>query len=158
MIQLIVIVSFVILIFAMWRLVKEAEKTILRLEKSLDKKNQYYELLNSWIRVYGGSGKMAEYLDSINCQRIAIYGMGELGRNLYDELKESQIQVMHGIDKSNSNFSFIEMKSLDDDGVFAVDAVIVTPIHAYDVIKKDIEKKANGLCKIISLQDLIYKI
>lgn len=94
-------------------------------------------------------------------KRIAIYGLNVLGNRLYDELKYGKTKVLFGIDKAAAAISYeIPIFSLEEREIEKymemVDAVVVTPISAYEEIKKDITEKFS--VKVISFKDIIIQM
>lgn len=126
-------------------------------DKRIDKFKSYYNMLNQWLCIKQENRNLTEYFKENNYKRIAVYGLGEMGSRLIDELKNSEIEVAYGIDKNIDNvFCDITAYSVDDmeDILDKVDAVIVTAIFAYD----EIEEQLNDIldCDIISLEDVVY--
>lgn len=121
-----------------------------------DKFKIYYNTLNQWIKIRNKGIRLQQFFDERGYKEIAIYGMGELGNRLYEELENSDIKVLYGIDKSaQSIFSDLEVKSLDDD-LDEVDVVVVTAVFAYEQIKEEISDRFS--CKVISLEDVVFEL
>lgn len=127
--------------------------------KKVDKFKGYYNMLLQWIDIKQEGKSLSEYFVRNNYKTIAIYGMGEMGRKLYDELKDSEIEIKYVIDKDSiTAYSPVDVKELDDfDGEdkVEVDVVVVTATFAFDEIQKEVSEKIN--CPIISLEDVIYE-
>ena len=82
--------------------------------------------------------------------------MSHVGERLYDELKNSDINVKYAIDKDAINiYSEINVYTLKDQ-LDDVDVVIVTPIFYFDNIRNELRNKFN--CPIISIEDVLWKI
>lgn len=114
----------------------------------------YYNLLNQWLCLKYQGKSLEEYFVSNNYQTIAIYGMGELGNRLYDELKDTSVNIKYAIDKEVTAFSPIELRTLDE-MTNDVDVVVVTAFFAMDEIQMNVEKKVT--CPVISLEDVVYE-
>ncbi len=116
----------------------------------------YYNILNQWLFLKQKGKNLHEYFNINNYKTIGIYGMGELGTRLYEELKDSNIVIKYVADKSSSinmpDVNIIDVKDMTDD----VDVIVVTPIFAMDDIRIMLEKRLN--CPIISLEDIVYEI
>ena len=93
----------------------------------------------------------------MNYKKIAIYGMGEFANRLMEELKNSDVEVVYGIDKDvcNSTSRVRNVYSLNDD-LPQVDAIVVTPFYDMKSIKCDLKKKVD--CPIVSLEEVIWSI
>ena len=82
--------------------------------------------------------------------------MGEIGNRLYEELKNSRIEIKYAIDKNVIiEYDDLEIKELSN-SMEQADVVVVTAIFAFDEIKKSIEDKFQ--CDIISLEDVIFEL
>ena len=98
----------------------------------------------------------SEYLKDMGVNKIAIYGVGYLGKNLIDELKNSCVDIMYAIDQNpvqyDSELRIIKLDEVED----IPDMVIVTVVDQYEEIKQILEKKLK--CKIRSIEDVIYQL
>ncbi len=125
-------------------------------DKKTDKFKKYYILLDQWLSMKQTKTDITGYFKENGYEKIAIYGMGELGNRLYDELKDIDIYVAYGIDKNNkTSYPGLKIYSLEDDFENA-DVIVVTAIFAYSIIKKELAEKTN--IPVISLEDVIYGI
>lgn len=126
---------------------KQKEKT--------EKFRCYYNILLEWLSIKQKGELIELYFIKHNYNTIAVYGMGELGNRLINELHESDIKVAYAIDKNEACvYPEIEIKE-PGEPVDDVDAVIVTPIWNFDEIKEVLEGYMN--CPIISLENVIYE-
>lgn len=138
------------IIFASKRYIKIVDEKDMKIKKF----KNYYNLANKWLIINNQGRNIAEYFDKNGWHNIAIYGIGELGNRLYEELLESNVKIHYAIDKEASNrYSNIKVLTMDDD-LEPVDVIIVTPIFDYDAICVLLEKKTD--IRIISLEDVIY--
>lgn len=131
-----------------------ASKQISQKSEKVEKFKRYYNMLNQWLMLKQEKKNLEDFFIARGYETIAIYGIGEIGNRLYDELKASKIKVLYAIDKNVENtYSELEVYALDAD-LPEVDAIIVSPVFAYKEIKKQLENKAD--CPIINLEDVIY--
>lgn len=124
--------------------------------KKVDKFKSYYNMQNQWLQLKLEGKSLESFFLEKGYQTIAIYGMGEMGNRLYEELKGSQVQVKYGIDKNATGaYADIDVYSLEDE-LEAVDAVVVTAI--FDFVK--IEEEISNLftCPIISLDEVVFGV
>lgn len=122
----------------------------------------YYEVLNQWVKNKNQHIEIVEYFKENDIKNIAIYGMGELGNRLYEELRTSDINIAYFIDKNAAEIysgaddipvvGLDEISQRDD-----VDAIIVTPIYDFDKIEEELINQGIDL-DIISLEDIIYAL
>lgn len=122
--------------------------------EKIDKFKGYYELLNQWMFLKQSGKSLVSYFEKNGYQKIAIYGMGELGNRLYEELKDTKIKVEYAIDKNSSNvYSELIVKQTGEE-LPEVDVVIVTATFAFDEIVSEIQELFT--CDIISLEDVVF--
>ena len=124
--------------------------------------NLYYTVLSQWLNNNLDGKRITEYLMKEDMKVIAIYGAGKLGELLYKELAGSDITVKYFIDKDASSLCYgldeICVKTIDElHDVKEIDAIIVTPVFAYDEIEKNIHHMFSGM-KVISLEDVVFDI
>ena len=113
-------------------------------------------MFNQWMILKQEGKSLEKYFRDNGYQSIAIYGMSYLGERLYDELKDSGIEVAYAIDKNaDAIYADIDVKKMTDD-LAKVDAVIVTAITFYDEVVKVLQKKLD--CPIMSIEDILYEI
>ncbi len=113
----------------------------------------YYALLNQWLKIKQQGKSLAEYFHKNDIQSIAIYGYKELGERLYDELKESDIEIKYIIDK-NIDYIRAEIDVYSpDESLPQVDAIVVTATYYYDEIEDELNDMGDFL--IISLEDVV---
>lgn len=120
----------------------------------------YYNILYLWIKNNLNYKNIESYLLENELKTISIYGAGNLGELLYDELKSSKkITIKYIIDQSNVNKNYYEVPIIKLDqieNIEIVDCIIVTPIYAYDVIEDKL--KQFGFKNIVCIDDIIIKI
>lgn len=133
-----------------------AQKIIEQKQNKADKFRSYYNVLNQWLILKLKGVCLEQYFLSKGMHNIAIYGMGELGCRLLDELKGSEVEVKYAIDK-NAASTYAEIKLLDiEDSFEAVDAIVVTAIFAYEEIEDTLKDRVDF--PIISLEDIIFEL
>jgi len=120
----------------------------------------YYKLLNQWMKNKAQNKKITDYLMDNGIKTIAIYGMGEVGQLLYEELKGEQVQVLYFIESAGGN-SIEDRYGKRVIGVKEInlqekaDAIIITPIYNFENIYNDIVDENVGTI-VLSLEDIIY--
>lgn len=124
------------------------------MRKKPHKFQSYYNILLEWLAMKQEGKSIASYFMNHNYQRIAIYGMGELGIRLLKELEPSGIEVVCGIDKGIPCEEVnIEVKK-PGEPVEDIDAVVVTATFAFWEIQKSVQEYMD--CPVISLEDVIF--
>ena len=131
-------------------------RTVAKKEKKIDKFKSYYNVLNQWLCLNQSKRSIVKYFKDNGYSNIAIYGMGEMGNRLCDELKNSEITVKYGIDKAaSSTYSEIDVYEMDDE-LEPVDVVVVSAIFIFDEVEEELSEKLG--CPVVSLEDVVYSI
>ncbi len=115
----------------------------------------FFSVLEQWLSNKQNNINIEEYLIRQGYQKIAIYGMSVLGNLLYQELKETKVEVSYAIDRNadNMHFELPVLKPSDEYG--KVDVIIVTAVLDYEKIKKNIIKKTQ--VNVMSIEDLVFE-
>lgn len=136
--------------------VNKDKKIIEACDKKVQKFKQYYQLTNQWIQNKNDKKNITDYLLRNGLYKIAIYGMGELGNKLFEEIDHSKIEVKYIIDRyPESNFANVKFVELNNN-IEPVDAIIVTPIFDYEQIEQEISEFVDY--KVISLEEILYNV
>lgn len=131
-------------------------KTVGSKEVKIDKFKSYYNILNQWLILKQEGKSLEKFFCDKGYKSIAIYGMGELGNRLYEELKDSSLEVKYAIDKNASNtYSELTVYEIEEK-LPTVDVIVVSPIFAFDEIEKDLSEIVNY--PIISLEDIVFNL
>lgn len=134
-----------------------AEKKLQGQKKETDKYYDDYQLLSHWMEMKHGRGNTADYFRAKGYKEIAIYGMGELANRLCEELRNTEIRVAYGVDRDVCNtISRMDKVYSPDDGLMAVDAIVVTPFYAMESIRKQLSVKVA--CPIVSLEEVVWSL
>lgn len=96
-------------------------------------------------------------MDDQKLQRIAIYGMGKVGKVIFELFKRNGIEVVYCIDlNTNIELDNTDLRHSIDDMTNDVDAVIVTPEMFFEEIYEKIQKIVD--CRILLARDLLENI
>ncbi len=126
-------------------------------EKMLDGKNEaILKAYSRWVTLKQEGKSIAEYLKENGYRKVAIYGMHYLGENLYNELKNTDIEIKYAIDRNAANITSSIPVYTPDEALEEVDAVIVTAFYFY----ADIEGQLGNYldCPILSLEDILFEM
>ena len=114
------------------------------------------QLYDQWFATKQEGKSVEDYLRSEGIKTVAIYGMSFMGRRLYEELKDTDIEVKYGIDKNwDKIYADIDMVTPEDD-LEEVDVIIVTAFSFFDEIADLLMGKTD--IRILSIEDLIYAL
>lgn len=121
-----------------------------------DKNHLNFVIACEWLNKKMNNHDVISYLHTIGIHSVAIYGVGELGKLLIEELLPGDIDIRYCIDNGIANLG-ANIKVVTKNDVFdAVDAIIVTPCFYYYDIKQELEGKTSAT--IISLEKIIYEM
>ena len=125
-------------------------------EKLSGKHFALFLMMNQWVKVKQDGKNLSSYFEKNGYKKIAIYGMSYAGGTLMDELKNTNITVVYGIDQ-NADSIYMDLDILSmDDKLEEVDVIVVTAITFFDEIEEKLSKKVD--CPIISLEDVLYEV
>ena len=115
-------------------------------------------ILDRWLTLKECGMSVGNYLKGKNNTKVAIYGLGVIGKHLLYELQQDGINVVYGIDKNSAkldlNVFFMEWKNKS---IFPeVDLLIVTAVNDYPVIEKELLEVRKY--PIISFEDIINEM
>lgn len=131
-------------------------KNVDKKSQKVDKFKSYYNMLNQWLILKQEGKNLEQFFIDNDYNSIAIYGMGEMGNRLYEELKNTSIEVKYAIDKNaESTYSELEVLDVEDD-LTPVDAIIVSAIFAFDEIEEKLTEVVDY--PVVSLEDVVYEI
>lgn len=131
------------------------DKIIKQKNKKIERLDQYYVILRKWLSTNQNGIDLSNYFKNNSYKKVAIYGLGELGRCLVDEISKDNI-IVCGIDKdiSDMNYDFDLYKADDVDKIEQkIDVVVVTAISYFSSVKAMLQNSLD--CDIVSLQDII---
>ena len=122
----------------------------------MGKYDQYYKLLNQWLKAKMYGHGAADYFHDLGYKNVAIYGMADLAQRLIDDLSNSDIEVRYGIDRDVACASaVIDDVYSPDDSLPTVDVIVVTPFTEFYSIKNSLDK--CGL-PIVSIEEVVWSI
>lgn len=117
----------------------------------------YYKVLNLWLQIKFKGLSLSQYFERLNYKKICIYGGGELGKNLIEELKKSNVEIAYVIDKNgDSSLSKEIMVLTPEDDLPSVDIMVCTVVFACDEIKKKMKEKVSF--PIVSLDEVVQTV
>jgi hypothetical protein len=130
------------------------EKAVKQETLKVNKFKDYYYLLNEWLKLKQEGKSLEQFFLDHDYRTIAIYGMGELGNRIKDELKNSEIIIGYGIDKNlSSTTSDLKIVTMDSQ-LEPVDVIVVTAIFDFSNIKDELENVVDY--KVISLEEVVH--
>lgn len=121
----------------------------------LNKFRNYYKLLDRWLLLKEQNQKIEQYFIENGYQRVVIYGFAALGKHLYEELRDSSVEVVCALDRRQGlNQEGITVQSVEQ-GIPDCDVIVVTATYDYEQIAKKLKEVSN--VAVVSLQDVILE-
>lgn len=127
-------------------------------DKILHKQESGLEVYKAWIQLYQRNERIEDYLLANDCHSVAIYGLGRIGENLFEELSKSKITIDYVIDKSVSvsKGSYQSVLCYNPDAVLPkTDIIIITVPGEADEIAIHL---ADCGSPVVPIQDLLRHI
>lgn len=126
--------------------------SLIRAER--DKYFVLFLILEQWISNKQNHITVEDYLKQKRYQSAAIYGMGVLGNLLYQELKDSTIQIEYAIDRNANDMHFDIPVVRPSDPYKKTDVIIVTVAADYDKVEGYIKRKSR--IPVLPLEEIVY--
>lgn len=130
---------------------KKAGSVIIKKQKNVDKFQKLFSVLEAWVKKKQQGKNIAGFLKRNNFHSVAVYGLGNVGKLLEEELKK-YAEICYGIDQREVSAEFPVYKP--EDHLPEADVVIVTPAYEFEEIEETLKKKLY--CPIYSIEDIIY--
>lgn len=106
---------------------------------------------------------MVSFFQNRGIKRVAIYGLSQTGRLLYEELRKTEVAVVCGIDRSK-NYSVnrlptIRLDAVTPEGLLKdVELVVVIPIYDFPSIYDTLNEKLHGRIPIVGLDEILCEL
>lgn len=132
--------------------VKNVIKIMQRQEQEKFKQNVILDILGKWFWMERHGKKIENWFIDKGYSRVAVYGMGVLGKTLVNELADSlQIVVVFGVDRAVNRFKNIKIVNDIEKIGQDYDVMVVTPVLEYKNILAQIKSEQP----IISIEQII---
>lgn len=116
--------------------------------------------LKRWLENRNQKKTFADYFHQCGYQTIAIYGAGDLGRLLYEELKGTDIIVKYFVDRNGEGMHEIDgipvIPLSEIEAMKETDILVITPIGSYEAICQALAKKLPTM-RTLSLREAVYE-
>lgn len=133
-----------------------AEKKARVIRRQSEKHLYLFKMMVEWMALIQDGKSISDYITNKGIRRIAVYGVSYVGDCLIRELKNTEWELIYGIDNAeNTIWTDIPVFSMNDE-LEDVDIVIVTAVTNYEEIQKELFDKINS--EVISLEEIIYQI
>ena len=119
--------------------------------------------LELWIRKKNEGKEVVSFFQNRGIKRVAIDGLSQTGRLLYEELRKTEVAVVCGIDRSK-NYSVnrlptIRLDAVTPEGLLKdVELVVVIPIYDFPSIYDTLNEKLHGRIPIVGLDEILCEL
>lgn len=136
----------------------EEERMLREKEERSRNLGRHDKLLDDWMYLRDRSINLSQFFYKYGYQKVAIYGMGRLGKHLLYELKKGGISVIFGIDQNGGEGireTEVEIyrpgQKMPD-----ADAVVITVTDQYAKISSMLSEKMA--CSMITIEEIIQEV
>lgn len=152
-------------VFIIWTIVfivyrRNCKKLIHTMKDRIQYDEKYLFFLLRWKNAEQRHVNIAERIRKSGYSKVAVYGMGELGWIICNELLNAGLDVAYAIDKNADKLSCNAFSNIPDvwlklpeEDLEPVDLIIVTALKSYSEIKAILEKRYTY--KIMSIEDFL---
>lgn len=138
--------------------VVDYEKMVSDLKEREKRYVSYWRIFDKWFSLRENGKDLSSVMQDRGMKKVAVYGIGMLGRHLIEELKDSSVSVLYGIDRRNEvlqkEYPF-PVYHVQEETLPEADAVVVTVAHQFYEIYQMLRQKID--CPIISLEELLQE-
>lgn len=130
-------------------------KRLRDIQDIVKKNDMIIKAYDKWMQLEENGKTINDILHAHGYQTVGIYGMGYLGKRLYERLVAEGADILCGIDK-NAHYMYknLYVYAIDDDDFPDADVIIVTPIYFYNEIRDTIREYRNvDVCSLYELLD-----
>ncbi len=112
-----------------------------------------YRIIKRWLILYQKNIRLADYFQKKHIRTAAVYGMGDIGELVLQDLRDSSVKVLYGIDRRADQLQggvpILRLEEIKEQ----VDMVIIAAKVDYDDIKKSILQYME--CDVMTLEDVL---
>lgn len=120
-----------------------------------------YLTVKRWMNNQRQGKNLGDYFSQYPYEKVAIYGAGDIGKLLYEEMRDSGCRVAYFIDKCAEGQAQEQgIKVILPDEIRqseSVDAIIISSLADYEEIARDISERGI-LLPLVFLRDAIYEV
>lgn len=155
--KLILIIILMLIVIALAVKCKAYSKEVSLYSKDLFKTQELLKESQAMIMLLESGKNIKDVLLKYNVKNMAVYGFGELGCRVMEQLLfDDEITLMYGIDSNAHGMSIaIDVYTLEEvENLTKPDVILLTTFDRSGAIKKAIEESTH--CKVIELKEILY--
>lgn len=129
--------------------------------KSLERYKKMYYFYEQWMGLVNHEKRLSVQLKKKNYMNVAIYGLGAIGRQFIQDLKNTEICIKYGIDRDAKYFkmdgidvgiTICTMEEIAEQE--RVDAIIVTILGQECLVMRELKKRVKT--PIVHMKDILF--
>lgn len=139
------------------KLYKKLTVAVLKREAILAIHREKNDMYEQWIRLMHAGRGIANYLQSRGYSHVALYGLGETGKLVIQELDGAGIPIDYILDPDSTfnHYNGHEIKK-NDSGLKPTDVMIITEFSNRDDVADELESTLD--CPVLALDDLLFSL
>lgn len=136
--------------------VEEVSKKERELIREVKRYQKCYYLLDRWMLLKEKNIGLEKYFKAKHFDRIAIYGFAAIGKHLFEELRQSSVQILCAIDRRvGLKYPGINIiASFEMEYFLDVDLIVVTVVQDAELIAQELRKKLSK--SVVTLENIIF--
>lgn len=135
---------------------KAGYASVMAREERLNKFIKYFALLDRWLWLKMQNKSIASYFEKRHYQTIAVYGIGEIGNRLYEDLSRfTSIKVEYAIDRVKEEHPALPVYGLESEFP-KVDVIVVSTNNIFEQVCENLKEKTD--IPIVSIDDVIFDV
>jgi len=152
-------IMLVILLFFFLKTLSEEHRKEERAKEDICSLNKMVQTYDIWLKKNKEGYNVAECLLENGYKKIAVYGLGRIGKSLIEEIEVSNAQLVYVVDKKmgKTRYKNIDCFGIDEELPYADLLIISLPGYSND-IKKDIKRITGNIKFVKSIQEVLYAI
>lgn len=124
--------------------------------REMQRYKKKYDLLYQWMKLRQNGVNIIEFFQDRKLESVALYGMGDMGWLIYNELRDYEI-IKYGIDRNNvADIKDLQMFTLESIKE-KTDAILITPVLITDEIEDDIYE-ALGEQTTFVFEEILFEL
>ena len=151
-----IITGLAVMVGTLIYLCKKEHSRFMATDKIAQKYHNIALMMDLWVENKQWGKNLSSWFEERGYKKIAIYGMGIIGKRLTEELYETKTCVAYGIDQNAEQISVDICVKKPIDELEQVDVVVVTANVSINEVRCTLQGKLD--CPIVSFEEILEKI
>lgn len=132
-------------------------------EKQLSRLKNDFNITSRWLSLKLSQRELTEYFQRHHYKKIAIYGMGQIGKMLYQDLRNTSLEFAGFIDQNAGQTHFAteeipvcRVEEIDD---LQTDCIVISLVHIKELVEANIRavREDIAICPLDQILDEVLK-